>query len=530
MSLCSIGNVQIAPEKIAVWNPGFDVTYSSLIHGIITEIGVATHHNCPGEDDPHILDMAMFMKMHSIPTASNAVKPSRMHVRYTRLSEADVIDYLVREARFCRLLDVAEAASLQEKKDRLAVREVGDGNVNYVYIVQNRSNPLAALVVKQALPYVRCVGEDWPLTLERAHFEFQALEIEHQLCPDHVPELYSFDESKSIIVMRFIEPPHVILRKNMVAQVRNEHVVDHIAKFLAATLVGTSGIVLSGPELRRKVEKWSKNTGMCGLTEQVIFTDPYYPAKFNHWERVAPHLTHVIEQGIYKDAALHKAVAVLKEKFLSLTQALVHGDLHTGSVMVSHSTTFVIDPEFAFYGPMGFDTGLFVANWLMSYCAHHTPQDNAESTETYGSWLLSQLIRFYSIFETLFVAQWNNSPAGVWFDENVFPRGSSSLESAQKLFMEQLWKDTLGFAGAEMIRRIVGIAHVQDLETGVERVEDRVRAQYLTLLMGRRLILASCGQEGTHYSSMNDVVADVLSFVQDTGSIIYKEPAAYSWP
>ena len=41
------------------------------------------------------------------------------------------------------------------------VREVGDGNINFVYILEG---PAGCLCVKQALPYVRIVGESWPLT------------------------------------------------------------------------------------------------------------------------------------------------------------------------------------------------------------------------------------------------------------------------------------------------------------------------------------------------------------------------------
>src|SRR5688500_17916714 len=44
------------------------------------------------------------------------------------------------------------------------VREVGDGNLNLVWIVEGE---LGGLVVKQALPYVRLVGESWPLPLRR---------------------------------------------------------------------------------------------------------------------------------------------------------------------------------------------------------------------------------------------------------------------------------------------------------------------------------------------------------------------------
>ncbi|CAM9104315.1 unnamed protein product, partial [Heterosigma akashiwo] len=59
----------------------------------------------------------------------------------------------------------------------------------------------------------RCVGEGWPLTLERAYFEHCALERQHALCPERVPEVYHFNRELGLIVMRFIEPPHEILRK-----------------------------------------------------------------------------------------------------------------------------------------------------------------------------------------------------------------------------------------------------------------------------------------------------------------------------
>lgn len=39
--------------------------------------------------------------------------------------------------------------------------ETGDGNINFVYIVKG---PSGAMVLKQGLPYVRLVGESWPLT------------------------------------------------------------------------------------------------------------------------------------------------------------------------------------------------------------------------------------------------------------------------------------------------------------------------------------------------------------------------------
>jgi 5-methylthioribose kinase len=51
--------------------------------------------------------------------------------------------------------------------DRLVVKEVGDGNLNLVFIVQNEANPDESIILKQALPFLRVAGDSWPLTRER---------------------------------------------------------------------------------------------------------------------------------------------------------------------------------------------------------------------------------------------------------------------------------------------------------------------------------------------------------------------------
>lgn len=65
-------------------------------------------------------------------------------------------------------------------------------------------------------------------------------------------------------------------------------------------------------------------------------------------------------------------------RFCERAQALIHGDLHTGSVMVTHDSTQVIDPEFAFYGPMGFDIGAFLGNLILAFFAQdgHADEQN----------------------------------------------------------------------------------------------------------------------------------------------------------
>ena len=75
------------------------------------------------------------------------------------------------------------------------IEEVGDGNLNLVFKVRGSDGGLA---VKQALPYVRLVGESWPLPLSRAHFEHLALSHEARFAPGLVPTIRHYDETLAL--------------------------------------------------------------------------------------------------------------------------------------------------------------------------------------------------------------------------------------------------------------------------------------------------------------------------------------------
>ena len=83
------------------------------------------------------------------------------------------------------------------------IREVGDGNLNLVFIVEGERN---GAVVKQALPYVRLVGKSWPLPLERSWFEYSALAEQAQYAGRLTPEVFHFDRAQAMIVMEYLRP------------------------------------------------------------------------------------------------------------------------------------------------------------------------------------------------------------------------------------------------------------------------------------------------------------------------------------
>jgi enolase-phosphatase E1 len=124
------------------------------------------------------------------------------------------------------------AARLGGTPRQWSTREVGDGNLNLVFIVEG---PAGSVVVKQALPYVRLVGESWPLPLSRSHFEYLALLEQGKWAQPFVPRVYHADAAMALIVMEYLAG-HIVLRKGLIRGMRYPNAGEHLGTFLARTL------------------------------------------------------------------------------------------------------------------------------------------------------------------------------------------------------------------------------------------------------------------------------------------------------
>lgn len=156
----------------------------------------------------------------------------------------------------------------------LTAKEVGDGNLNLVFIVENQSDPQQSVVVKQALPYLRVAGESWPLTRERMRFESQALLKHYELAPGFVPKVYEYDDEMSLVVMEYLSE-HEIMRKPLVARKRFPLFVDHISTFMARSLFFTSDLYLTGIE-KKTLQAEFINPHLCKIQEDFVFTNLSY--------------------------------------------------------------------------------------------------------------------------------------------------------------------------------------------------------------------------------------------------------------
>lgn len=90
------------------------------------------------------------------------------------------------------------------------------------------------------------------MTLERAYFETTVLREHHRLAPNLVPEVYHFDHPMALIVMEYLAPPHIILRKGLIAGTVYPLLAGHMAEFMASTLFHTSLLALSTLKHRKE--------------------------------------------------------------------------------------------------------------------------------------------------------------------------------------------------------------------------------------------------------------------------------------
>jgi len=360
--------------------------------------------------------------------------------------------------------------------------EVGDGNLNLVFIVKS---DVGSVIVKQALPYVRLVGDSWPLPLKRAFFEYHALTRQAARDPGSVPDIYHFDEVQAIIVMQFFTP-HIILRHSLMAGTRHDGMATVMGQFCARTLFRGSDLSMPASQRKADVALFADNDELCDITETLIFSDPYFDAERNHH---TPQLDTLVAE-LRADVDLKVEAQHLKAKFCNNAETMLHGDLHTGSIMVTADETKIIDPEFVLYGPMGFDIGILLGNFWMAFFAQPGHAETPNGRADYQDWILGVIDGIWATFTDEFSRLWRSERTGILYEKSLFEDQGHNLASEQALAhrLQDIWQDSLGFAGVEIIRRTLSLAHIAENDS-IENENLRADCEARGLKLGRQLVV-----------------------------------------
>jgi 5-methylthioribose kinase len=385
------------------------------------------------------------------------------------------------------------------KGAHLTAEEVGDGNLNQVFIIRNQDDPGQGAVIKQALPYLRVAGDSWPLSRERMRFETQALLLYNELTPGLAPDVYDYEEEMSLVAMQYLGE-HEVMRKPLVARKRFPLFADHISTFMARTLFFTSDLYLTGLEKKLLQAKYI-NPHLCKIQEDFVFSNPYMESPENKWNPVIDREVKTVRAN----GPLKVAITEMKESYMTHAQALIHSDLHTGSIMVNERDTRVIDPEFAFFGPMGFDVGALLENLVLNALSHYAHTPDAAVRAEYQAYLLQMVREVWNEFARKFEALWveNNKgelpPAKYW----DYPGGQAAFADFRRRYILNLLRDTAGHGGCKMLRRMMGIVSIWDF-TSIKDLEKRAIGERLAIKIGSRWVM-----ERNQVNSVDDLVGIV---------------------
>jgi len=374
---------------------------------------------------------------------------------YFLMKEADVIEY------------VKEKLDFFDTDAKLTVKEIGDGNLNYVFRVQEEGSD-KSVIVKQAGEALR-ISAEMKVSTDRNRIESEILQIQDKYAPGLVPKIYKYDTIMCACAMEDLSD-HELMRYALMKHKMFPRFADDISTYLVNTLLKTSDVVMEHKEKKALVKSFI-NPELCEISEDLVLTEPYND--INKRNIVFEKNADFVKEQLYSDKVLHLEIAKIKFEFMNNAQALIHGDLHTGSIFVKPDSTRVFDPEFAFYGPMGYDIGNVVANMYFAW-----DNGNAAGAEEFCAWVLKATADTIDLFIKKFLA---------CFDECATDY-MAKTEGFKEYYLDSILSDTAAFAGTELIRRTVGMAQVKDVTT-IADPEKRAYAERVNILCAKDFIM-----------------------------------------
>jgi 5-methylthioribose kinase len=328
----------------------------------------------------------------------------------------------------------------------LDVVEVGDGNLNLVFIVRDDAG--SSLVLKQSLPHVR-TDPSWPMTRERSAREALVLRTHESADAEHVPALYDFDDDHYVLAIENLSD-HAVWRGELNEGRVHAFAAAEVGRYIARTAFSTSVFGLD-PLKQKKLAAAAINPELCEITEDLVFTEPYIEHPRNGvLPANEPDVT-----ALRADRSLLAEIGIAKYRFMTSAQSLIHGDLHTGSVFVRDASEGVspsvraFDSEFGFFGPTGFDLGALWGNFVIA-----AARALALGEPDRAAVILELPASLWNAFEAEFRSLWPSR-----LDPRVW--GDDVLDT----LLAEFRQDAAVYAGAKAIRRIIGFAKASDIET-----------------------------------------------------------------
>lgn len=384
-----------------------------------------------------------------------------------KITKENIIDYMKRNiAQF----DDSEPVKVSVMgEDPTADEGEGDGHVNFVFKILTAGR---SYVLKQGLDEPRNLHNGVKVVSYRNETECDTMTILHEIVPEYVPGILFQDRENHIFVMEFI-PNLKAVRFQLMKENQIPDLGVKVGDFLARSSFYTSEYYLNRTEFRGLQSRF-ENTELRIIMEDGIFLHRFGtdldPSMADSWERF---------QQISDDPACQTNRLRLRRKFMTHSDCLIHSDFHTSNIFLSDQGLKMLDFEFSFMGPFGYDLGYFTGSIVAEYCAScFKPFDSQEDRKKHKAYLLSVIKTLFDSYNDTFCTCWNKHSKAEYKGQDGFLDG----------ILREVLQDTVGYAAITNWCRTSGVHCLPEYDS-IENPESRKYAMAMAVLLDHEMIL-----------------------------------------
>jgi 5-methylthioribose kinase len=309
--------------------------------------------------------------------------------------------------------------------------EGNDGGCNFILLLKDAN--LKTILVKWSSPFVRQFMSGYPLDQTRCIYEREFLILSNTLYPNAIPKVYFSSSTNFYTGMEYLVG-YSNFKTELIRGNKNDLVAQKIGEYMAIKSFKTSNLFLKSTEMAKNTMKFIGNTNPRTLCDFLNFKLYYDENNLkNHPEAIAKVL-----KTIQASEVIMTKVGEWELEMLENVQCVLHGDFHTGGVLVREDKIYIIDAEAATMGPMAYDIGLMFGNLIHAYGFQNAFEKVPGDRKEYKKWILQVMCDMWNVFETKFNELW--------------------VEKKTKLkkdYLKRIFKSTIGYCAVTVLRGAV---------------------------------------------------------------------------
>ncbi len=385
--------------------------------------------------------------------------------------------------------DTAPATVTVMGEDPNADEGEKDGHINFVFKIKT---PSGSYVLKQGLSDARNLptAASASVASYRNEAECDTMRILQDIVPEYVPRILFQDRENHVFMMEFIDNLKAV-RFQLIKENQIPNLGLEVGNFLGRSSFYTSEYYL--PRTRfRNLQSQFENTELRQIMEDGIFLYRFGadldPDMYNDWMRF---------RQISDDPACQTNRLRLRRRFMTHSDCLIHSDFHTSNVFLSDDGIKMLDFEFSFMGPFGYDLGYFTGSIIAAYCAacfkNYPSEQDRKQCKAY---LLSTIKMLFESYNETFTECWNKDAKKEYQGQDGF----------LKNILKEMIQDAAGYTAITNWCRTTSLDGLPEYTTIEDKDASRL-AMAMAVLLDHQMILVR-----DQFETVDDMLDMIIHF------------------